>query len=165
MESVPFQAAVQAGGFGAIDENAQVDQDSNGGPAEQPEAVDEQELAGSVGGRKACACMRFEIVVGHLEGVPLTAAPEYFLEGRPVDGAGMIEVDPASSARAEVGLIPVKVVQTDAGGRLAQSFLELTGQPALAGAAAADDCHQPGSGLHGPRLPQRPCDTPTGCAD
>src|SRR4051812_19135170 len=86
--------------------------------------------------------VRFEIIAWQRAIPPGPAILEKPLRQRPVDGAGMIIIDPGSVARREVRTVEIKIVQRQPRCLLSKDLLQAIGEPAFPGSAAANNGHQ-----------------------
>lgn len=116
-------------------------------PAKRPRSQDPEALHQDNGFRlpprgSLLPGMMREIVAWRMNPLPGQAMVQDFLEERPINGSGVIEIDVLSLGWGQVRKITVKIVQAQQRCVFAESRLELAGEPALSGPARAGDGHE-----------------------
>lgn len=142
--AISRQSPFQASPGGAFEKNPQCEEPAKGWPAQQPKTLDDDEGFWPENLRGRQAGVRFEIIGGHARRVAGMKPFQCVLEGVPVNGARVIEIEPGAPGRSQVGAVAVKVVEANAQDVGRQGGFELRGQPGFARTAAAGNGEEQG---------------------
>ena len=83
--------------------------------------------------------MRCEIIARDPRGPPAQTLSQRCLDGRPIYGARVVEVQRVATADGEVGMIAIKVIEAEPCGIPAKRGGKFIRQPAFAGAASTNN--------------------------